>query len=34
VYLESRYRDSEDHTLFDWRAAIEAPLGDNTDYRG
>ena len=34
VYLESRYRDAEDHTLFDWRAAIEAPLGNNSDYRG
>lgn len=34
VYLESRFRDSQNRTLFDWRAAIEAPLGLNTDYRG
>jgi hypothetical protein len=34
MYLESRYRDANDHTLFDWRQAIEAPLGRNTDYRG
>ncbi|MDQ3154548.1 MAG: gluconate 2-dehydrogenase subunit 3 family protein [Actinomycetota bacterium] len=34
VYLESRFRDQQDRTLFDWRATIEAPLGHNTDYRG
>lgn len=34
VYLESRFRDDQDRSLFDWRAAIEAPLGRNTDYRG
>jgi hypothetical protein len=34
VYLESRYRDAQDRTLFDWRAAIEAPLGRDTEYRG
>ncbi|KUG53869.1 hypothetical protein AVL61_15170 [Kocuria rosea subsp. polaris] len=34
VYLESRYQNSEDETLFDWRRALEAPLGRNTDYRG
>lgn len=34
MYLESRYRDSEGNTLFDWRRALEAPLGRNTDYRG
>lgn len=33
-YLESRYRDADGQTLFDWRRAIEAPLGHNTDYRG
>jgi hypothetical protein len=27
AYLQDRYP-------FDWQAAIEAPLGDNTDYRG
>ena len=34
MYLESRFRDEQDNTLFDWRRAIEAPLGDNRDYRG
>ncbi len=34
AYLESRFRDENDQTLFDWRRAIEAPLGRNTDYRG
>jgi hypothetical protein len=34
VYLESRFRDSNDQTLFDWRQAMESPLGHNTDYRG
>jgi hypothetical protein len=34
MYLESRFRDDQDRTLFDWRRAIEAPLGHNTDYRG
>lgn len=34
MYLESRFRDEEDRTLFDWRRAIEAPLGRSTDYRG
>ncbi|HEX2058976.1 MAG TPA: gluconate 2-dehydrogenase subunit 3 family protein [Actinomycetota bacterium] len=34
MYLESRFRDEQDETLFDWRRAIEAPLGHNTDYRG
>lgn len=34
VYLESRFRDEDDRTLFDWRRAIEAPLGHNSDYRG
>lgn len=33
-YLESRYTDDSGATLFDWRRAIEAPLGHNTDYRG
>ena len=34
AYLESRFRDADDKTLFDWRQAMEAPLGRNTDYRG
>jgi hypothetical protein len=34
TYLESRFRDDAGATLFDWRRAIEAPLGHNTDYRG
>jgi Gluconate 2-dehydrogenase subunit 3/Glycogen recognition site of AMP-activated protein kinase len=34
MYLEDRYRDPQGATLFDWRRAIEAPLGHNTDYRG
>ncbi|HKU11348.1 MAG TPA: hypothetical protein VJQ61_08985 [Sinomonas sp.] len=33
-YLESRYTDNSGETLFDWRRAIEAPLGHNNDYRG
>ena len=34
MYLEDRFRDASGNTLFDWRRAIEAPLGHNTDYRG
>jgi hypothetical protein len=34
MYLEDRFRDERGETLFDWRRAIEAPLGHNTDYRG
>lgn len=34
VYLESRFHDEQDQTLFDWRQAIEAPLGRSTEYRG
>src|SRR5262249_36807516 len=33
-YLETRYQDQAGQTLFDWRRAIEVPLGHNTDYRG
>jgi len=33
-YLEDRFTDEQGRTLFDWRRAIEAPLGHNTDYRG
>jgi hypothetical protein len=34
MYLEDRFRDDMGQTLFDWRRAMEAPLGHNTDYRG
>jgi len=34
MYLEDRFRDEDERTLFDWRGAVEAPLGRNTDYRG
>jgi hypothetical protein len=34
MYLESRFRDEQERTLFDWRRAIEAPLGHNAEYRG
>lgn len=34
AYLESRFRDDQDRTLFDWRRALEPPLGRSTDYRG
>lgn len=34
MYLESRFKDADGNTLFDWRRSIEAPLGHNTDYRG
>jgi hypothetical protein len=34
-YLEDRYTDpTSGGTLFDWQRAIEAPLGESTDYRG
>lgn len=35
AYLEERYRDpATGETLFNWRAALEKPLGTNEDYRG
>lgn len=34
AYLETRYRDADGATLFDWRQAMEAPLGRNEDYHG
>ena len=34
AYLETRFRDAAGKTLFDWRQAMEAPLGRNEDYRG
>jgi hypothetical protein len=33
AYLSERYQ-AEGQTLFDWRRAIEQPLGVNADYRG
>lgn len=33
-YLEGRFTDGQGQTLFDWRRALEVPLGHNTDYRG
>ncbi|HTI70265.1 MAG TPA: hypothetical protein VMF06_09875 [Candidatus Limnocylindria bacterium] len=32
AYLESRYRNGDGSTQFDWRNAIEKPLGYNPDY--
>lgn len=32
LYLQDRYRDPQGNTLFDWNAALEAPLGSNVDY--
>jgi hypothetical protein len=35
AYLSERYKDAETgNTLFDWRAAIEPPIGRNEHYRG
>lgn len=33
-FLEDRYRDADGKTLFDWRQALEAPLGKDTGYHG
>lgn len=33
-YLEGRFTDAQGQTLFDWRRALEIPLGHNADYRG
>lgn len=33
AYLEYRYADSNKQTLFDWRVALERPLGTNLYYR-
>lgn len=35
AYLSERFVDADTkETLFDWRAALEKPLGTNEDYRG
>lgn len=34
AYLEERYRDADGTTLFDWRRAVERPLGNDPDYHG
>jgi hypothetical protein len=34
AYLEDRYKDNNGQTLFNWRRAIEKPLGINSDYHG
>jgi hypothetical protein len=34
AYLSERFRDENGETLFNWRKAIEKPLGVNSDYRG
>jgi hypothetical protein len=34
AYLSERFRDDKGKTLFDWRRAIEKPLGVNSDYHG
>ena len=33
-YLSARYRDENGKTLFDWRRAVEPPLGTSAEYRG
>lgn len=34
AYLSERYTDQNRATLFDWRRAVEPPLGTNADYHG
>lgn len=34
AFLEERYKDETGKTLFDWRRAIEKPLGVSSEYRG
>jgi hypothetical protein len=34
AYLAEKFRTSPQETLFDWRRALEIPLGTNPDYRG
>jgi hypothetical protein len=33
AYLSERYLDAGGNTLFDWRPALEVPLGTSTYYR-
>ncbi len=32
AYLSEKYKDDGGRTLFDWRSALEKPLGTNADY--
>ncbi|MDF0665323.1 MAG: gluconate 2-dehydrogenase subunit 3 family protein [Nitrospira sp.] len=34
AYLEETYRDAQNDSAFDWRRAMERPLGRNPDYHG
>ncbi|CAM2011713.1 gluconate 2-dehydrogenase subunit 3 family protein [Acanthopleuribacter pedis] len=34
AYLEERFRAEDGGTLFNWRQAVEQPLGNNPDYNG
>ena len=34
AYLEESYRDDRGNSAFDWRRAVEPPLGRNVDYHG
>lgn len=34
AFLSERYLDEHGRTLFDWRRAVEPPLGTSTEYRG
>jgi hypothetical protein len=33
-FLEERFRDKQGNTVFDWRKALEKPLGTNEEYVG
>lgn len=34
AWIAERFRDGEGKTLFDWRRALEQPLGTSAEYRG
>ena len=34
AWLSEKFRDPNGNTLFDWRRALEEPLGTNAEYRG
>lgn len=34
AWLAERFRDPHGNTLFDWRRALEQPLGNSAEYRG